>query len=309
MPAVSIIIPAYESHRTLAACLEALARQTWTDFEVIVVDSSPTDRVSGMIRAFPGVKLIRSERCLLPFAARNLGIRASRAPLLVSTDPDVYPEPEWLERLIESHRRTGAAVAGSVGCFRCRPFDLGMHLCKYHESLPSMPGGPRKWAASANLLLTRAMYDAVDKPRDDLFCSDYLFTRALVAQGHGLWFEPAAHVSHDHPLTWRAYLADRYRRGRDFGGMRADAEGWPRSRLRLWLLISIVPVRLARLLARTAYDARRGNGLAAFALALPVAGLGFAAWLTGESAGFLQALRPRLSPAGAREPGRRDRAS
>jgi glycosyltransferase involved in cell wall biosynthesis len=304
MPAVSIIIPAYDSQRTLGACLEAIDRQTFTDFEVIIVDSSPTDRLSGIVKRFPGTRLIRSERGLLPFAARNAGIRASRAPVLVSTDPDVYPEPDWLERLMVRHRRTGGPVAGSVTCHGRNLFDQGVHLCKYHESLPSAPPGPRGSAASANLLLTRKMYESVDRPKDDLYCSDYLFTKALAARGHRLWFEPAAGVSHDHPLTWWGYLVDRYRRGREFGETRARVEDWPRRRLWLWLLISIVPVRLARLVFRTAPRAVKGNSLGAIVLALPVAGLGFAAWLGGEAAGYLRTLYPCLlrsrTPAGNR---------
>jgi GT2 family glycosyltransferase len=296
MPAVSIIIPAYDSHRTVRRCLEALRGQTWQDFEVIIVDSSPTFRLAEILRDFPEVRLIRSKRRLLPFAARNVGIRSAKAAILVSTDPDVYPVPDWLERLVACHRRDGRPVAGSVMCFGPRLFDWGVHFCKYHECLPYEPARPKGVAASANLLLTRDMYDALDLPRDDVFCGDYLFTRALVDRGHTPWFEPAARVSHHHIVTWRYYLAERYLRGRDFGETRAAVEEWSRMRRLLWLLVSIFPVRLASLLARTAGTARRGGVLPVYCAALPVVGLGFAAWLVGEAAAYAGAFGLRRRP-------------
>ena len=44
LPAVSIVIPAYRSDRTVAACLAALARQSCRDYEVVLVDVGRMDR-------------------------------------------------------------------------------------------------------------------------------------------------------------------------------------------------------------------------------------------------------------------------
>lgn len=296
MPGVSIIIPAYESHDTLAACLEGLRSQSWRDFEVIIVDSSASDRAQDILAKYPEVRVIRSECRLLPFAARKLGIQSARGEILVSTDPDLHFPSDWLERLIKCHRRTGFAVAGGVTCFGKRIFDWGAHFCKYHDSLPFGPAGPVKSAASANLLLPRKVYEAVGRVADDAFCSDYLFTVALVAKGFTLWFEPEAWVSHHHIVTWTKYVAERFARGKDFGRTRARTGTWTKLRILLWLLVSVFPVRLARLLGRTARSARRGRVLDVYLLALPVAAAGFAAWLAGEAAAYAEALLSRRYP-------------
>jgi len=290
MPGVSLIIPVYESHDTLAGCLDALRRQTWQDFEVIIVDSSPSRRAQDILAKFPEVRVIRSERRLLPFAARKLGIRSARGKILVSTDPDLDFPADWLERLVRCHQRTGFAVAGSVACFGERLFDWGVHFCKYHDSLPYKPAGPVESAASANLLLTREMYEAVGGVPDDAFCSDYLFTLALVARGFTLWFEPSACVCHHHMVSWGNYIAERFARGQDFGRTRARMRRWSKPRLMFWLLISVFPIRLARLLARTARSAQRGRVLDVYLLALPVVALGFGAWLAGEAAAYAKEL-------------------
>ena len=291
MPAVSIIIPSYESHDTLADCLDGLRRQTFRDFEVIVVDSSADGRGRAILARYPEVRLIRSEHRLLPFAARTLGFRSAKGDVLVSTDPDLLFPPDWLERLVNRHREAGFAVTGGVTCFGARLFEWGVHFCKYHESLPSKPAGPAALAASANMLLTREMLEAVDDVPVDAYCSDYLFTRTLVGCGFTLWFEPDAWVNHHHITSWKEYVAERFIRGVDFGRMRAEREKWSRWRILLWLLISIFPVRLVRLLAGTARSARRGHVLGKYLSALPVVAVGFSAWLAGEARAYAAGLR------------------
>ena len=62
-PAVSVILPAYRSEATIERCLEALARQTYRDFEVRVVDSDPGEATEQAVRAgFPWVFYEHSPR-------------------------------------------------------------------------------------------------------------------------------------------------------------------------------------------------------------------------------------------------------
>jgi len=292
MPAVSIIIPAYESHDTIAGCLDAMRDQTWRDMEVVIVDSSVSLRSQKIVANYPEVRYIHSERRLLPHAARNLGVQSSVGDIIVFTDPDIYPAPNWLERLVLCHQQTGYAVSGSVTCFGKHWFEWGVHFCKYHGSLPYKPAGPVGSAASANLLLTREMYEAAGPFKDDLFSGDYLLTSALGARGYTIWFEASASVSHHHRVTWRKYVAERYTRGKDFGRMNAREVRWSKLRLMLWLMISVFPVRLVRLLTRTARTAQRGSVLHLYLSTLPVVALGFAAWLAGESMAYAKTLWP-----------------
>jgi len=293
MPAVSIIIPVYESHDTIVGCLNALRGQSLQDFEIIVVDSSASCCTQKIMPSFPEARYVRYGRRLLPHAARNLGIQSAGGEIIVSTDPDVYPAPDWLERLVECHRRTGYAVAGSVTCFGKSWADWGIHFCKYHGFLPYRPAGPVGSAPSANLLFTKEMYEAAGRFKDGWFCADYFFTSALVAHGYSLLFEPRACVSHHHNSDWRKYVVERYTRGKDFGQMRAMESGWLMLRRLLWLAISVLPVRLACLLTRTARTAQRGDVLRLYLLTLPAVALGFAAWLAGEAAAYAESLLPR----------------
>jgi GT2 family glycosyltransferase len=102
-PAVSIVIVCFNSAAYLPRCLEALSAQTFTDFEVIVIDNaSPEGELGPLDDVWPDLS-IRCRR--LPtnvgFAAgNNLGAQLARAPWLALLNPDALPEPGWLETLL-----------------------------------------------------------------------------------------------------------------------------------------------------------------------------------------------------------------
>jgi glycosyltransferase involved in cell wall biosynthesis len=101
MPAVSVIMPAYNVERYIGASIRSVLRQTFRDFELIVVDDGATD---GTFRAAvdaaredPRVFFFRQQNCGLS-AARNTGLRKSRAPAIALLDSDDMWLPTFLER-------------------------------------------------------------------------------------------------------------------------------------------------------------------------------------------------------------------
>jgi len=98
-PTVSVIIPAYNSSRTLRACLEAVYRQRHPVTEVIVVDDASTDDTRAIAAEFP-CRLLVADRNAGPAASRNRGIRASHGELLFFVDSDCAPEPDALANAV-----------------------------------------------------------------------------------------------------------------------------------------------------------------------------------------------------------------
>jgi glycosyltransferase involved in cell wall biosynthesis len=97
-PAVSVIIPAYNVAPFIGEALESVFAQTFTDYEVIVVnDGSPdTGELERVLEPYRGrLVYIRQENRGLS-GARNTGIRAARAPLVALLDADDVWEPEYL---------------------------------------------------------------------------------------------------------------------------------------------------------------------------------------------------------------------
>lgn len=289
-PEVSVILPGYLSHDTVAGCLEALRRQSFPSFEVVVVDSSPDRRTADVVAAYPEVHLVRSSRRLLPHAARNVGAARARGDLLVFIDPDVYPRPDWLARLVAAHRATGHPVVGALACHGDAWLDHGVHLCKFSKWLPGGRPRPVDVSPTANMLIDGATFRAAGGFAGDEMQGDALFSWQLLRCGSTLWFEPRAVVAHHHLTGFGAFLRERYRRGAELAGLRSDWAGFGRRRQLLYLAVSLLPVRLARV-AGLVLSHALGAGQAGRLLAtLPVVLAGHHAWLLGESRTYARLL-------------------
>lgn len=120
---VSVVIPTYNRRDTLQQCLASVTHQTYSNYEVIVVDDGSTDSTDEMIRwRFPDVRYIRQRTNHGPAAARNLGIEVARGEIVAFTDDDCQLPPEFLSRIVEGYYRY-PEVAG-VGGFLEAPEEL-----------------------------------------------------------------------------------------------------------------------------------------------------------------------------------------
>lgn len=96
-PLVSIIIPTYNSEKTLALCLESIRRQTYKNIEVIVVDNYSKDRTVEIAKKYGArVVQIRSERT----KAKNIGLRLARGKYVLFIDSDMELTPRVVEECV-----------------------------------------------------------------------------------------------------------------------------------------------------------------------------------------------------------------
>lgn len=101
MPKVSIIIPAYNAMTYLPETVESVLRQTFTDFEVLIIDDGSSDNIvqwaSGLVD--PRVKLITQQNQGLP-GARNTGINQAKGEYIAFLDADDLWEATKLEKQV-----------------------------------------------------------------------------------------------------------------------------------------------------------------------------------------------------------------
>lgn len=107
MPRVDVVIATYNRPDRLERCLQALARQTYNDFGVIVIDDAserPAEQgISEAIRERLSVRVIRLEENRGPGRARNFGVAASTSDLIAFVDDDVVPDPELLTNHVTAY--------------------------------------------------------------------------------------------------------------------------------------------------------------------------------------------------------------
>lgn len=97
-PAVSIIIPAYNTAKYIAEALDSVLAQTFTDYEIIVInDGSPdTDELERALEPYRDRITYLKQENLGSSAARNAGLRRARGRFIALLDSDDVWEPEYL---------------------------------------------------------------------------------------------------------------------------------------------------------------------------------------------------------------------
>lgn len=116
MTLFSVIIPLYNKAPYVRKTVESILCQTFTDYELIIIDNGSNDGSSEIVARFtnPRIRIIRLEENVGVSNARNKGVSLSTAPYVTFLDADDWWEPTFLEEmagLIERH--PGAGIYGT----------------------------------------------------------------------------------------------------------------------------------------------------------------------------------------------------
>ena len=142
-PAVSVIMPVYNTERFVAETTESVLAQTFADFEFIIIDDGSTDRsreiVENFARRDPRVRVIsRPNKGLV--ATLNEGLAAATGPLIARMDADDLCDPRRFELQVTRLNEDSGLVA--VGCCAAAIDEDGNRLGDYatplgHEEIES----------------------------------------------------------------------------------------------------------------------------------------------------------------------------
>ncbi len=114
MELVSIIIPVYNVEKYLNACLESVVNQTYLDLEIILVNDGSTDKSSQICEnwAKKDKRIIVIHKLNGGLSdARNVGMSAASGKYIAFIDSDDLVEPEYIEYLLLTLKKTGADLA------------------------------------------------------------------------------------------------------------------------------------------------------------------------------------------------------
>lgn len=141
-PRVSIVLPARNAARFLGDAIASVRAQTFTDWELIVVDDGSTDDTTGIIlrAGFQDPRVIlkypsRVQRCHGIAATLNAGIACARSPLIARLDADDRMLPTRLERQVAFMDRH--PEVGVLGTAWLEDLDDGMVSREIRERVPS----------------------------------------------------------------------------------------------------------------------------------------------------------------------------
>ena len=113
MPELSIIVPIYNVEAYLSRCIDSVLAQTFTDFELILIDDGSPDRCGEIMEEYAAkdsriVTIHQVNKGVS--AARNAGLRIVRGTYIGFVDPDDWIEEEMYEEIIRTMKNTGAQL-------------------------------------------------------------------------------------------------------------------------------------------------------------------------------------------------------
>ena len=287
---VSVLVPAYQSRRSIGATLGALRAQTRPPHEVVVVESSGDGTAELVRRDFPEIALVVSEARLFPGAARQLGLTRVTGDVVACLDADCVPEPEWLAELAGAIEGGAPAVAGSVlNAHASTTTGWAYFLSEFAPWLP----GPSRELLDAPTCTTAYRASVLERvggfPDHGLLSADSLLHwRLRELLGTGLLFVPTARVRHGYEGSAAHMLRRRFTHGRSLSAARRlfRPRGlWARLPWAVAAAVLLPPFYLLRLFA--AAFGHRDVPRRDFLRALPLTALALVSWAWGQAVGLL----------------------
>jgi len=113
-PTVTVGMPTFNEERHVAACLDAVAAQSYPAItEILVADGGSTDRTREIVSSYPDerVRLLENPRRIRP-AGLNVAIAAAGGEVFVRVDARTLLGGDYVARCVEALERTGAAMVG-----------------------------------------------------------------------------------------------------------------------------------------------------------------------------------------------------
>ena len=313
-PTASIIVPTRLRADYLEVALASIAPQAAAaGAEVVVVDDGP-DATTAATAQRHGARYVPHAASKGLNAARNTGIDAAAADLLVFVDDDVEAQPGWLDALIAADMSAAPDVGVLTGPIRARLEDHRLRTCGREDPpITTQDHGPADrdvaTAWGANMTVRRSAIARAGRfdERRELYGDEQEWQARLLAAGGRIRYVAAAALDHRRAgddARLRALAAAAYRRGaasRRFDVFKGRAPSLPRE-LRVLAGCAVHTVR---------FGCPNGIVLAAHSLGRLRAALGTGAaanahaeaddldFLSGESGTVRGLRRPALRAADA----------
>jgi poly-beta-1,6 N-acetyl-D-glucosamine synthase len=221
-PLVSILIPAYNEGITLENCVVSLFKQTYENYEIVIVNDGSTDdteKVAWRLRDEYKHHRIRvySQANGGKAAALNLGIKKAKGEIVVSMDADSMFLPDAVEQLVLSfHDPEVAAVGGNVRVANQSKW-LGMHQAiEYITGLAIQRGafahmGCMQVISGAIGAFRKDALDKIGGYSKDTIVEDMDITVTMARRGYKVVYNRAAVAYTEAPESLMAFSKQRYR--------------------------------------------------------------------------------------------------
>ncbi len=289
-PDLSAIVVTPDSFASIRKAVRHLHAQNIRDRVELVIVAPAVENlgvVAEEVEGFWGCRVIELGQYENGGSFVAAGVRAARAPIVVYVEEHSYPAPGWAEALVAAFRGPWAAVGPAVRnanparatSWAALFLDFGSWVA------PGRPGECRL-LASHQTAYRRAILLGLGDELDELLECETTLQNRLLAQGHRLYFEPAAQTDHVNVSRADHLIQMEYHNYRAFAANRAAHGGWSTARRMLYIAGSpLIPFVRGY---RTYREVRRTGRFRELAAPMaPAVIIGLTAGAIGEVMGYV----------------------
>ena len=180
MPSISVIVPVYQAEKFLHRCLDSVARQTFSDWELILVDDGSTDGSAALCDRLAAkdnrVRVFHRKKNQGVSEARNLGSNEAKGDYIAFLDADDCYEFQALETLWNLREQSGADAAA---CGLTYLWPGGKQSVQ-----AQLPAGVYGGAEIREKLVLPLTGDRLTQPVFNGYSVCYLFSTELIRKNH-----------------------------------------------------------------------------------------------------------------------------
>lgn len=199
MPHCSIVIRAFNEEDHIGRLMEGIHHQSFTDHEIILVDSGSSDRTVSIAKQY-GARVVSIQPHEFTFGfSLNKGIEAATGQIIVIASAHVYPVyPDWLERMVKVFEDPQIAL--------CYGKQRGMETTSFSEHqifskwFPNDASGIQShpFCNNANAAIRRELWEHRKYNESLTGLEDLDWAKWVVEHGFKIHYDPDATIIHVH---------------------------------------------------------------------------------------------------------------
>ncbi|AZO68443.1 MULTISPECIES: glycosyltransferase family A protein [unclassified Mesorhizobium] len=210
-PELAVVVLSVGAPVELKTAVDSLLAQP-IPIEIVVVNSGGGDPRSVLSSETSGISVISTPQLLWPGAARNVGIRSTRAPWVAFLASDLVASPGWAANRLLLHKKGRNSVASAL--VNSHPRNLYAWASHLSVLVRRMPGVPKKKALRYGASYARTLFEKYGGFREDLRVGeDTEFHRRMKRADRPVW-APSVQASHLNPTNFRQMIQDQLARGK-----------------------------------------------------------------------------------------------
>lgn len=213
---ISIIIRTYNEEKCLDLLLINISKQTYKNFEVIIVDSGSIDNTLNIANKYDFVKVVEIKKEDFSFGySLNVGIENSIGEFCLFVSGHCYPvNNDWLLEMVKPFsidEKIGLVYGKQEGKYSITKFSEHMI---FNSWFPDIVNNDQKdpFCNNANCIIRKTIWiDGLKYDEDIMGLEDLVFAKEILYKDHRIVYNPRASVYHIHDETYKS-IKNRYER-------------------------------------------------------------------------------------------------